>query len=630
MASHSMFPCRRIWHLAIASLFSLLPPVTTLSMLGACAWMLPRLGALTFVMLGVLAKSTSPPCSVVHTNCQRAPKSHTGVVVVPLEDLKSKPKALLMPQDSGNTENNPMYVYVADAAAASMVSHDFLAPKATLITCDMVAAGIWGRPRKLVSSLSALLRRYLGDTPKTAWVTTPTAQMLSQTYGNRTGTAVLEAALHNAAPAVLAVGGLKAGQDGVFGVGCFTRVDAARQPQPQPQPQHRRDLARGYVKEVGSPSSEFGRVAQCDVVEPPLAVFGGPPESLASHLAALALALLRGRGHMASEEAAAFLAAAQSPFMGPGAFGFTPHAMAWDHTYQGARHVPWEMTAWQLWNTSSTCFRSRQAKRRTDTLFKMLQALEEVERDEPLLHRVDPIFGSMLMGVKLGTVPPWENDIDMVLTINENRGPGPGTGPRMLKDQCTYVGQRIAAAMVARGLRIGEWITGFGPETAEWDDGRGRFVPKRQVRALEMSDRAVQFLVRPVDGQSSFIPHWKSSCDDLRERVGGSYDLNEELWDICRERIRRLSERGVVKGYWSEGYGADLFCTRRGMEGRERLPFYRVALAGPDSSIPAVVLPGASRTAAEDQLLVPVADNWSLKGYGKDVLGHPWGCYGSF
>ena len=421
----------------------------------------------------------------------------------------------------------------------------------------------------------------------------------------------------------------------MFGVGCFTRVDAARQPPRPPRPpqrQQRRDLARGYVREVGDPSNEFGRVAQCDVVEPPLAVFGRQPEALAAHLAALALALLRGRGHMASEEATALLAASGSPFGGRGAFGFTVHAMSWDTAYSGARHVPWEMTAWQLWNASSTCFQSRQVERRMSTLFTVLQALSAVERDEPLLHRVDPIYGTLLMGTKLGTVPPWEMDVDLYLTLNE--APGDGKGPRRLSDRCVYVGQRVAAALEARGLRVGEWSKGegFGRETAEWDDARGGFVPRAAnatpgaAPLVETSGTtSLRMLAAPPDGQRSFVPHWAKSCDDLRERAGG-YVLNGELWDICRERIFRWSREGIVKGYETgAGYAVELKCRRRG---EERLPFYRVALAGPDSAVPAVVLPSGPQTPSEDSLQ-PVKENWSLSEYGHDVLGHPWGCYGS-
>ena len=372
----------------------------------------------------------------------------------------------------------------------------------------------------------------------------------------------------------------------------------------------RDDLARGYRTLVGEGKSTYGKVAVCDVAEPPLLVGGGGHagskwhyEQVSENTASVVLALLAGDGHLVSPSARDFLVASDTALGTsgqpgkPGKFGYNLHAMSWDDTYDADRHVPWEMTTWQLWDRGSACFKAATTVARMDSLYASLGAVERLEREKgSALLGTKLRFGSLLTAIKIGAIPAWEFDIDIYLFAQ--------------KKKCAGLKKRFVKALKWDGWQVDTATNGYA------------------------------IMVKPPGLAVVFKPHWVKTCNDLRLKMPHPewYSLSEEMWVTCRARMRNDTLHGKTGGYESStGYSMEADCIESSMAGDQtslkdlggkgysstsRPRHVRVAIASWDASKPVIFL-GA--TTKDDGMLY---NEHMCREYGEDTLGNPWNCNG--
>ena len=188
----------------------------------------------------------------------------------------------------------------------------------------------------------------------------------------------------------------------------------------------------------------------CDLVEMPLSV--NPYKKTEETISILVSAAFTGHGHLAAPKARKML---NTKYLGQksGSFGFLPYFTSSENNFQVDKYVSFKNTAYKLWKKDSLCFTGRDARTRPSLLYDVSKTINDIVSTENELtyeKTFNAIYGSLLTPMKVGSLPPWEFDMDLDFIMDL---PFRESSPSKLQSKC----RKIFTLVKDRAPKSGFW-----------------------------------------------------------------------------------------------------------------------------------------------------------------------------
>ena len=365
---------------------------------------------------------------------------------------------------------------------------------------------------------------------------------------------------------IYAIGGYKIGKDKKVGLPCFTQM-------PRQKEQQLPELVRVYKKNIDAGHSDDGKHINgesfgiCDLVEMPLSV--NPYKKTEETISILVSAAFTGHGHLAAPKARNML---NTKYLGQksGSFGFLPYFTSSENNFQVDKYVSFKNTAYKLWKKDSLCFTGRDARTRPSLLYDVSKTINDIVSTENELtyekNSFNAVYGSLLTPMKVGSLPPWEFDMDLDFIMDL---PFRESSPSKLQSKC----RKILTLVKDRGPK-----SGFHIHDIKCGKEAGVDFKKSKVKCIMNVNRKKD--------KAIFFPHWNQICGDLK-RCPDCWILDPEIWKICLKRIQDITSNGKkMKGYErKEGLKFEIACmasTPHNIKRVKNAP--KIAIADPTGS----------------------------------------------
>ena len=102
---------------------------------------------------------------------------------------------------------------------------------------------------------------------------------------------------------------------------------------------------------------------------------------------------------------------------GSGSFGFNPYFTSEEPSFQHDKYISFKNTAYKFWKNNTLCFTGRDAATRPALLHEGAKLYDKIATSEKGLTAEQTSFyasyGSLMTPMKLGSMPPWEFDMDL-------------------------------------------------------------------------------------------------------------------------------------------------------------------------------------------------------------------------
>ena len=344
--------------------------------------------------------------------------------------------------------------------------------------------------------------------------------------------------------------------------------------------------------------------AVCDLVEMPLSI--NPNKNTALVISLIVSASFLGDGYLTSPSARNFLRGTILDRKdGSGSFGFNPYFTSEEATFQNDKYVSFKNTAYKFWKKDTVCFTGRDAATRPALLYEGAKLYDKIATSEKGLTADQTSFyasyGSLMTPMKLGSMPPWEFDMDLdfVMDLSVEK-----SSPQKLQEKCETLIKKVRVEAPKHGF----FISSHGCGKKEGID-----YTKNKVKCIVNH-------VRKKD-VGIFFPHWAQTCRDLKD-CDNCYILKPESWDICVKRIRNMTMHNEpVKG-WVRKEGVKFEVSCRALNGNN------LKILKSSTRIPIADPQGQGETLfvnAFAQYSKVLSEQETLSEYG-DFLPNPWKC----
>lgn len=284
--------------------------------------------------------------------------------------------------------------------------------------------------------------------------------------------------------------------------------------------------------------------AVCNLVEMPLSI--NPNKDTKQVISLIVSASFLGDGYLSSPAARQFLRGTILDRQGgSGSFGFNPYFTSEEPTFQHDKYISFKNTAYKFWKNNSLCFTGRDARTRPTLLYDGAKLYDRVATSEKGLTAEQTSFyasyGSLMTPMKLGSMPPWEFDMDLDFVMDLSVGK---SSPAKLQEKCETLIKKVRSEAPEHGFFVSGHACG-------------------KKAGLDYTKEKVKCVVNHVRKKDVgvFFPHWAQTCHDLKD-CDDCWILKPESWDICVNRIRNMTMNNKPLKGWvrKEGVKFEVAC----------------------------------------------------------------------
>ena len=288
-----------------------------------------------------------------------------------------------------------------------------------------------------------------------------------------------------------------------------------------------------------------------------------------------------------------------------GSFGFNPYFTSEEATFQNDKYVSFKNMAYKFWKNDSLCFTGRDASTRPTLLYDGAKLYDKIATSEKNLTADQTSFyasyGSLMTPMKLGSMPPWEFDMDLdfIMDLYVEK-----SSPKKLQEKCETLIKKVRSEAPKHGF----FVSGHKCGTKA-----GLDYTKNKVKCVVNHVRKKDVGV--------FFPHWSQTCHDLKE-CKNCWILKPESWDTCVRRIRNMTKHNVPLKGWvrKEGVKFEVACRALNKKNLEVLKSStRVPIADPQGQGETLFVNAFA------QYSKVLSEQETLSEYG-DFIPNPWKC----